>query len=744
MINHAMALARMGFRVFPVFPIISEKKYTKVPALLSWQDLATTDEATLQHWWSGTCQVTNKKDRTWTIPNNSAIGILTTDYIVIDVDVKHVDAAGSLNTLIKNLALPKTLVNVTPTGGRHLIYSTPAPVQNRTKWYPGIDIRGDRGYIVGPGSMRDGEPYHWHDVTVPIAPAPAALVVALTVPSPAPQAQQSNPNADFGTGADYSKFPNLIPSGSRDDTVFRYTCSWRERNMSIDQAQALMRVLFERIEQVPGDEFTWDDAVAKIDQAWAAYKPGGARDIAVTTLPTEPYKSTRAAATLKEALDYFILIEEGTMVADTRRRPDKAVMTLTEFRASMKPDKAGGDELVPAWLRSPYRRTVRDMSYFPQKNLPVFNLDGTDYFNVYYGPSFEVPSEPNPDLIKLFMDHMTFLFPNRVSRELMLDWMAFTVQYPHLRIPWCYLFVTINEGLGKGLLYALMSRCVGQHNASLVQPDDLTEKGGTYNGYMSHVVLVCFDEIKARAVDYERLRLLITSPELMINHKYGKKSMERIFANTWAFSNHLNAISISQFDRRFFVDCNYNKPKDKYYYDHLWIAVEGELPAHWLAFLKKRDVSRFAWNSAPLETDAKKLMQGGGKNAVETLILDCIEERIGPFQCDIICASIARDYISSIGSRYGIDTESIVTYQMVANVITNICPSLPQEKYLIPQSETAKVPARIRCKCIRRYDYWSKQPKEAIVSEYERARMISLGVKPEKALVSVDTKKGVK
>lgn len=729
-LEHALLLASKGFRVFPLFP------NGKKAAIIKWPDRATIDESEIRKWWSGSHQETNKKGKSWIVKADSNIGICTTGYLVLDVDIKDGPHALESFKKIKELfKLQNTMLATTPTNGFHLYYSTTSYVENDTEWYPGVDIRGDRGFTVAPGSTIDGAEYRWHNELARPVEASESLVQAMKQKPVA----TNDPNEDFGeVKFDYSKLPDKVPAGQRDDILFKYACSWRERNLSKEQAEIMMRSLFDRVEQTPGDEITWEDAKTKLNNAWDAYKPGGLLDIAVTTQPSNPHTATRVAATLKEAIDHFIFIEEGSKVADTRRRPDKAVMTLQEIKNSMKPDTAGGIELMSAWLRSPHRRTVRDVGYFPQDDLYVFNQEGADYFNTYLGSNLEIPTEPNPDLINLFTDHLKFLLPNPVSLELMLDWMAFTILYPHLRVPWCYLIISISEGLGKGLLYTLMARCVGPHNTSLIQPDELTEKGGTYNGYMSNITLACFDEIKASSVDYERLRLLITSTELMINHKYGSKKMERIFANTLAFSNHLNAIAISTFDRRFYIDCNYSKPKDKYYYDRLWTEVERDLPAHWIAYLKKRDISKFQWSSAPPDTAAKKLMQGSGKNNIESLLMDCIEEKLGPFACDIICASLAFNYIVKIGESYGVDTSGSVTYQTVANVITSIRPPLPQTKYSIPQQEISKTPSRIRCKCIRNFEHWQQQSKEAIAAEYARARLLSLGKKPSEALVEVE------
>ena len=255
MIEHALYLARVGFQVFPLFPLQPGK--AKVPALPRWPELASMDEATLRDWWSGSCVVKNERTgRSWTIPHNAAVGIKTSGLIVLDVDIKHGDAAKASLQQLLQAGIPKTLTNVTATGGLHLIYkaNNPEQVKNQVGIMPGIDIRGHNGYIVGPGSTVGDHYYALKDPEVPVKTFPPHLeewVIGASAPA-------DNPNADLGggNGVDYSTLPDSVPVGGRDDALFKYACSWRERGLTREQAEIMMRTLFERVEQPPGDEIT--------------------------------------------------------------------------------------------------------------------------------------------------------------------------------------------------------------------------------------------------------------------------------------------------------------------------------------------------------------------------------------------------------------------------------------------------------------------------------------------------------
>lgn len=103
--------------------------------------------------------------------------------VVIDVDPRH-GGDESLSGLIGKGLLPPTKRVVTGSGGQHLLYRHPGqhvPSRPLPGW-PGIDVKGDGGYVVAPPSIhpRTGRPYvHVDDGRAPVGMTPA-LVQTLT------------------------------------------------------------------------------------------------------------------------------------------------------------------------------------------------------------------------------------------------------------------------------------------------------------------------------------------------------------------------------------------------------------------------------------------------------------------------------------------------------------------------------------------------------------------------------------
>lgn len=125
---------------------------------------------------------------------DAAIGVPTGESLgawVLDID-KHGDRDGYkwLEEMEKKHGkLPPTATAKTANGGTHIFFKHVKGVRNRAAIAPGVDTRGDGGYIVAPGSlMADGRSYAWlnHDGPglPPFADAPQWLLDLVIAKAP--------------------------------------------------------------------------------------------------------------------------------------------------------------------------------------------------------------------------------------------------------------------------------------------------------------------------------------------------------------------------------------------------------------------------------------------------------------------------------------------------------------------------------------------------------------------------------
>lgn len=129
--------------------------------------------------------------RVWWERNPSAmVGIPTGEAIgawVLDIDVKGNGFATLGDLVAEHGPLPHTLRATTPSGGEHIYFRHAAGVRNRGSLGLGIDVRGDGGYVIAPGSQtEDGRSYKWVDPDAPLADAPQWLLDLVVRKAPEP------------------------------------------------------------------------------------------------------------------------------------------------------------------------------------------------------------------------------------------------------------------------------------------------------------------------------------------------------------------------------------------------------------------------------------------------------------------------------------------------------------------------------------------------------------------------------
>jgi hypothetical protein len=152
--------------------------------------------------------------------------------IGVDLDRKNgTDGAADLNRLAAEhgFTVPRTVTVCTPSGGFHLWFTGAAGtvVPNSVRRIaPGIDIRGTRGYLVGPGSRgKTGEYYVHPSITEPtVHPIPEQLLQLLMPPPPTVfrQPRRSTPSPDRA-GRVLDGLVNVVataPQGTRNDRLF--------------------------------------------------------------------------------------------------------------------------------------------------------------------------------------------------------------------------------------------------------------------------------------------------------------------------------------------------------------------------------------------------------------------------------------------------------------------------------------------------------------------------------------------
>lgn len=218
----AMALASRGLCVFPVDPA------SKAPKTRHGCKDATTSKPKILELWQH--------------HPAAGIGVATgrpSGVVVVDVDPSSGGADGFAE-LAGQLGAPGRTVQVsTPRGGWHLWFRAPARAVPCSvgSLAPGVDVRGDGGYVVAPPTTRpDGTGWRWACPGAPLAELQPEWLEALTA---APSGEK--PAAPASTWV--SMLTDGIAAGRRNQSLAALIGHLLARNVDARLAGELLHVV---------------------------------------------------------------------------------------------------------------------------------------------------------------------------------------------------------------------------------------------------------------------------------------------------------------------------------------------------------------------------------------------------------------------------------------------------------------------------------------------------------------------
>lgn len=231
MLEHALAWAERGFRIFPV-DANTRGGPGHFPLGAGWPDYATNDPAVIRRFWS--------------IYPDANIACLATGFVIADVDVKNgKPGLASMHSL--GLDDFETLVVRTTTDGYHLYYQgLDDRLVGSHPIADGIDTRSHHAYVIAPGSQIDGRAYTL-EVDLPPAPVPERIVALLHEPR-TPAQRPANGHHVYGDTPAAIQFATAflaeravaVEGQNGDDHTYRTIAQLRDLDISPELAVELL------------------------------------------------------------------------------------------------------------------------------------------------------------------------------------------------------------------------------------------------------------------------------------------------------------------------------------------------------------------------------------------------------------------------------------------------------------------------------------------------------------------------
>lgn len=200
---------------------------------------------------------------------------------------------------------------------------------------------------------------------------------------------------------------------------------------------------------------------------------------------------------------------------------------------------------------------VANVAYNPPAGR-VFEMGGLQYANTYSALSIpEVPpvlTAAEQKLVTALEAHASKLLPDERERTLFLDWLAFNVQNPGVKIRWSP-FLYGPPGVGKSLWHSVLQAAMGQKNVAVLSSETLLTS--PFNSWANEAAVVTIEEIKvpehsAREAE-NKLKEPVSNPEVQIHIKGKSPYNVPNVTNYLILSNFADGLPVSEEDRRYMV-----------------------------------------------------------------------------------------------------------------------------------------------------------------------------------------------
>lgn len=403
-----------------------------------------------------------------------------------------------------------------------------------------------------------------------------------------------------------------------------------------------------------------------------------------------------ARATLEEHLVYVFNQEEYFSLKHRRLLTRDAIRQV--YRSQMP--KVDGVRKDPCKLleESRTKEVVASVGYHPGEG-PIYTDRGLRFANQHV-PYVVEPLIPTAREIELFKQLVGHIFPAKsdgVMRNYILQFLAYAVQNPGLKITSAPLLYSQETGTGKTtMMFELPVRLFGPHNCTTVSNEEVDS---SFSDYLCGKHLIHLDEIfmggmRRAAAAANRFKPIITNDAVRVHPKgfAGYDMVNRLLVT--ACSNYSNALHLTEFDRRWAVHEVKSGKMDKGFAVEFYRMMNSARgPGVLKHIFQQIPTTGFNPNADAPMTSAKKAMIESSYSDIEGLIKEAMGDGAPPFDKDIFTMeSVATWLEAQVGKK--------MSSKSAGRFVLSVAPEIKRAK----QIRWGK--SRIRVWCHRNSQQW--------------------------------------
>jgi hypothetical protein len=265
--------------------------------------------------------------------------------------------------------------------------------------------------------------------------------------------------------------------------------------------------------------------------------------------------------------------------------------------------------------------------------------------NVYEKNDIVPDPKVDTDIFWALLKHV---IPHDAERNHFLDWYAYPIQYPGIKIRHAVIMQSDIFQLGKGSLFDLHRDLLGHSNTRKIELAEALDKG---KNYLLNYQTVLIDEAKSSGSWTEKaqlintLKTIITEGSIGVRQLYKEYSEQDTCTNYWINTNYKDAFPLPKNEVRYFV---YFSPaqRNQQMLDEFHLQrLNHNLASGVLAELMDRDLSKFNPLAPAPHTIYRDQMSGMADRPLNDYVREQFDQGVFPFDKDMLTTVELFDYL---------------------------------------------------------------------------------------------------
>jgi len=288
------------------------------------------------------------------------------------------------------------------------------------------------------------------------------------------------------------------------------------------------------------------------------------------------------------------------------------------------------------WKMHKDSKVCVDFTYKPNDPSRFVHVNKKLMINVYEKNDLQPDPKVDTDIFWALLKHV---IPHDAERNHFLDWYAFPLQNPGVKIRHALIMQSDEFQLGKGSLFDLHRDMLGNHNTRKIELAEALDKG---KNYLLNYQTVLIDEAKSSGSWSEKAQLINTLKTIITEGSIGIRQLYREYAeqdtatNYWINTNYRDAFPLPANEVRYWVYFSPAKRNQQMLDEFHLQRLNHNLAGGVLAELLERDLSKFNPLAPAPHTIYRDQMCKMADRPLNDYIKEQFEQGASPFDRDMV------------------------------------------------------------------------------------------------------------